>query len=104
MRLRTGVLGVTVATMFVPCPSVGPPVLASEATDQIRAAIDQMYRLVAPGSTAETREAVRKAADRMFDWAAMAESSSGRIPPRSALTTRARASRDISQDEGTALV
>src|SRR5713101_5965670 len=55
----------------------GPPVLATEATDQLRAAIDQMYRLVATGSTAETREAVRKAADRMFDWAAMAEGALG---------------------------
>src|SRR5260370_9537309 len=72
MRLRMGVLGVTVATMFVIFPNGGPPVRASEATDQIRAAIDQMYRLVATGSTAETREAVRKAADRMLDWAAMA--------------------------------
>jgi len=72
-----GVLGVTVATMFVIVPYVGPPVLASEATDQIRAAIDQMYRLVATGSTAENREAVRKAADRMFDWAAMADGALG---------------------------
>ena len=36
-----GVLGVTVATMFVIFPNVGSPVLASEATDQIRAAIDK---------------------------------------------------------------
>jgi len=77
MRLRMGVLGVTVATMFVIFPNVGSRVRASEATDQIRAAIDQMYRLVATGSTAETREAVRKAADRMFDWAAMAEGALG---------------------------
>jgi phospholipid transport system substrate-binding protein len=75
MRLRMDVLGVTVATMFVICPNV---VLASEATDQIRSAIDEMYRFVATGSTAETREAVRKAADRMFDWAAMAEGALGR--------------------------
>jgi hypothetical protein len=77
MRLRMGVLGVTVATMFVIFPNVGPPVLASDATDQLRTAIEQMYRLVATGSTAETREAVRKAADRMFDWAAMAEGALG---------------------------
>ena len=77
MRLRMGVLGITVATMFVIFPTVGSPVRASDATDQIRTAIDQMYRLVATGSTAETREAVRKAADRMFDWAAMAEGALG---------------------------
>jgi len=77
MSLRMGVLGLTVATMFVIFPNVGPPVLASDATDQLRTAIEQMYRLVATGSTAETREAVRKAADRMFDWAAMAEGALG---------------------------
>src|SRR5260370_19294078 len=73
MRLRMGVLGITVATMLVIFPNVGSPVRASEAADQIRTAIDQMYRLVATGSTAETREAVRKAADRMVDCAAMSE-------------------------------
>jgi phospholipid transport system substrate-binding protein len=37
-----------------------------------------MYQLVArTGSTAENREAVRKAADGMFNWAAMAEGSLG---------------------------
>lgn len=78
MRLRTCVLGVAVATMFVVLPNVGRPVLASEATDQIRTHIDQMYRLVAKtGSTGENREAVRKAADRMFNWAAMAEGALG---------------------------
>jgi len=66
-----------VATMLV-SPNVDRPVLASEATDQVRTHIDQMYQLVArTGSTAENREAVRKAADRMFDWAAMAEGSLG---------------------------
>jgi phospholipid transport system substrate-binding protein len=71
------VLGVAIATMFVVFPNVGRPVLASEATDQIRTEIDQMYRLAATGSTAEHREAVRKAADRMFNWAAMAEGALG---------------------------
>src|SRR5260370_16600753 len=85
MSLRMGVLGLTVATMFVIFPNVGPPVLASDATDQLRTAIEQMYRLVATGSTAETREAVRKAADPMFDWAAIAHGALGqpslRRPP-----------------------
>src|SRR5260370_41899650 len=67
MRLRRCVLGVAVATMFVVSSNVGRPVVAGEATDQIRTHIDQMYHLVAKtGSTAESREAVQKLADRMF--------------------------------------
>src|SRR5216683_3837115 len=36
MRLRGCVLGVAVATMFVVLPNLGRPVVAGEATDQIR--------------------------------------------------------------------
>lgn len=49
-----------------------------------------MYHLVAKtGSTAESREAVRKLADRMFNWIAMAEGALGqhwreRTPPERA--------------------
>jgi len=82
MRLSRSALGATVVTMLVVTmlisPNVGRPILASEATDQIRTHIDHMYQLVArTGSTAENREAVRKAADGMFNWAAMAEGSLG---------------------------
>lgn len=74
MRLVTMLL---LVTMLV-APSVVRPVVAGEATDQIRTHIDQMYQRVARGgSTADNREAVRKAADRMFDWSAMAEGSLG---------------------------
>jgi len=90
MRLRRCVLGVAVVTMFVVFSNVGRPVVAGEATDQIRTHIDQMYHLVAKtGSTAESREAVRKLADRMFNWIAMAEGTLGqhwreRTPPERA--------------------
>jgi phospholipid transport system substrate-binding protein len=82
MRLSRSALGATVVTMLavmmLVSPRVDRPALASEATDQVRAHIDQMYQLVArTGSTTENREAVRKAADRMFDWAAMAEGALG---------------------------
>ncbi len=78
MRLRGCVLGVAVATMFVVLPNLGCPVVAGEATDHIRTHIDQMYQLVAKtGSTAESREAVQKVADRMFNWNAMAEGALG---------------------------
>jgi phospholipid transport system substrate-binding protein len=82
MRLSRSALSATVVTMLVVTmlvsPNVDRPVLASEPTDQVRTHIDQMYQLVArTGSTAENREAVRKAADRMFNWAAMAEGALG---------------------------
>ena len=78
MRLRGCVLGVAVATMLVVLPNLGCPVVAGEATDHIRTHIDQMYHLVAKiGSTAESREAVQKLADRMFNWNAMAEGALG---------------------------
>jgi phospholipid transport system substrate-binding protein len=90
MRLRGCVLGVAVATMFVVLPNLGRPVVAGEATDHIRTHIDQMYQLVAKtGSTAESRGAVQKLADRMFNWNAMAEGALGphwreRTPPERA--------------------
>ena len=74
MRLRGCVLVAAVATMLVVLPNLGCPAAAGEATDHIRTHIDQMYQLVAKtGSTAESREAVQKLADRMFNWNAMAE-------------------------------
>jgi phospholipid transport system substrate-binding protein len=82
MRFSRSALSDTVVTMLVVTilvsPDVARPALASEPTDQIRTHIDQMYQLVArTGSTAENREAVRKAADRMFNWTAMAEGALG---------------------------
>jgi phospholipid transport system substrate-binding protein len=78
MGLRRSALRVAVMTVLVVFPNLGRPVLAGEATDQIRTHIDQMYHLVArTGSTAESREAVRKLADRMFNWIAMAEGALG---------------------------
>ena len=54
------------------------PVLAGPATDQIRVHIDQMYRLMAKaGSASEGPSPVRKIADQMFDWPAMAEGALG---------------------------
>jgi len=51
---------------------------AGEATDQLRADIDELYRSVnataTPPSSA-ARAAARPIVDRMFDWAAMAEAS-----------------------------
>lgn len=58
--------------------ALGRPVLAGEATDQIRTHIDEIYRLVArTGSTSEGQETVRKVADRMFNWLAMAQGALG---------------------------
>jgi phospholipid transport system substrate-binding protein len=78
MKSRGLTLGLTVATMSVILCASGRPAVGGEATDQVRAHIDQMYRLVGKtGSTSEGREAVRKAADRMFDWLAMARGALG---------------------------
>lgn len=79
MRLRGVALGLTVAMMIgmLSC-ALARPAVASEATQQIRTHIDQMYRLVVKtGSTSEGPEAVRKVADRMFDWPAMAQGALG---------------------------
>jgi phospholipid transport system substrate-binding protein len=78
MRRRGIVLGLTIAAMCLIGPGLEYPAAAGEATDQIRTHIEQMYRLVAQtGSTAESRAAVRKLADQMFNWVAMAEAALG---------------------------
>ena len=71
-------LGRAVAMMCVVLCALARPVFAGEATDQIRTHIDQMYRLVAKtGSTSEGQETVRKLADQMFNWLAMAQGALG---------------------------
>jgi phospholipid transport system substrate-binding protein len=71
-------LGRTVAVMSVLLCALGRPVVAGEATDQIRTHIDQIYRVVArAGSGSEGQETVRKVADRMFNWLAMAQGALG---------------------------
>ena len=78
MRLRGFVFALPIAMMLVVVSALAGPVVADEATDQIRVHIDQMYRLVAKtGSTPEGQGAVRKVADRMFDWLAMARGALG---------------------------
>ncbi len=79
MKLRgVIILSLTVSTMAVVLCASGRPAVAGEATEQIRAHIDQIYRLVAKtGSSFGGQEAVRKVADRMFDWLAMAQGALG---------------------------
>ncbi len=67
-----------VALICVVLWGTGHPALAGPATDRIRTQIEQMYRLVADaGSAPGGPSPVRKIADQMFDWAAMAEGALG---------------------------
>lgn len=78
MRLRGVALGLAVAMTSAVLCALGGPVVAGEATNQVRTHIDQMYQLVAKtGSRSEGQEAVRKVADGMFDWPAMAQGALG---------------------------
>ena len=78
MRLRRFGFALPVAMISVVLSALGGPVAAGKATDQLRAHIDQMYRAVAKtGSTSEGHEAVRKVADQMFNWPAMARGALG---------------------------
>jgi len=78
MRPRGFALGLAITMMSAVLWALGGPVAAGEATDQIRSHIDQMYRLVAQtGSASEGQEAVRKVADLMFNWLAMAQGALG---------------------------
>jgi phospholipid transport system substrate-binding protein len=78
MRPRGFALGLAITMMSAVLWALGGPVAAGEATDQIRSHIDQMYRLVAQtGSAAEGQETVRKVADPMFNWLAMAQGALG---------------------------
>jgi phospholipid transport system substrate-binding protein len=78
MRPRGFTLGLAITMMSAVLWALGGPVAAGEATDQIRSHIDQMYRLVAQtGSASEGQEAVRKVADLMFNWLAMAQGALG---------------------------
>jgi len=71
-------LGLAVTMMSVLLCPFGGPLVAGEATDQVRTHIDQMYRLVAKtGPTSERQEAVWKVADRTFNWDAMAQGALG---------------------------
>jgi phospholipid transport system substrate-binding protein len=78
MRPRGFALGLAITMMSAVLGALGGPVAAGEATDQIRSHIDQMYGLVAQtGSASEGQEAVRKVADLMFNWLAMAQGALG---------------------------
>jgi len=48
---------------------------AGEATDQLRANIDELYRTVNTDAGGDAKAAARPLVDRMFDWTAMAETT-----------------------------
>jgi phospholipid transport system substrate-binding protein len=77
----SGVLRAVVATLLM-CFSSGPSAAVSGGpTAQIRGHVDEMYRLVSNASersAADGQAAVRKVADRMFDWSEMARGALGK--------------------------
>ena len=76
----SGVSLAVVATLM--CFSSGPSAAVSGGpTAQIRGPVAEMYRLVSnasEGSGADSQAAVRKVADRMFDWPEMARGALGK--------------------------
>jgi len=75
----SGVALAVAATLLV-CVSGHSAAVSGGPTDQIRGHVDEMYRLVSnasdPASGSQT--AVRKVADRMFDWPEMARGALGK--------------------------
>jgi len=75
-RVRTGVLAIAAVSMLL----LGEPraAMAGEPTDQIRAHITVMYGAVGASASAPSgMGSVRKVADQMFDWRAMAREALG---------------------------
>ena len=78
VRARTGVLAIAAASVLL----LGEPraAMAGEPTDQIRAHITVMYGAVGASASAPSPSgmgSVRKVADQMFDWRAMAREALG---------------------------
>jgi phospholipid transport system substrate-binding protein len=75
---RAGVLALSTVSMLL----LGNPgtARAGEPTDQIRAHIGAMYTVQGPDASAPSQarmDSVRKVADQMFDWSAMAREALG---------------------------
>ena len=78
VRARTGILAIAAASVLL----LGEPraAMAGEPTDQIRAHITVMYGAVGASASAPSPSgmgSVRKVADQMFDWRAMAREALG---------------------------
>ena len=73
-------VSVAVAAALVVCFSGQSGAVAGGPTEQIRGHVDEMYRLVSNASerSAADQAAVRKVADRMFDWPGMARGALGK--------------------------
>jgi phospholipid transport system substrate-binding protein len=73
-------VALSVAATLLVCVSGHSAAVSGGPTDQIRGHVDEMYRLVSnasdPASGSQT--AVRKVADRMFDWPEMARGALGK--------------------------
>ena len=77
-RARTGVLAIAAVSVLL--LGEPPAAMAGEPTDQIRAHIAVMYGAVGASASAPSPSgmgSVRKVADQMFDWRAMAREALG---------------------------
>jgi phospholipid transport system substrate-binding protein len=73
-------VALAVAAILVACFSAHSAAVSGGPTDQIRGHVDEMYRLVSNASersASDSQAAVRKVADRMFDWTEMARGALG---------------------------
>ena len=77
-RARTGVLAIAAVSVLL--LGEPPAAMAGEPTDQVRAHITVMYGAVGASASAPSPSgmgSVRKVADQMFDWRAMAREALG---------------------------
>ena len=74
-------VALAVAVTLLVCFSGHSAAASGGPTDQIRGHVDEMYRLASNASersASDSQAAVRKVADRMFDWPEMAKGALGK--------------------------
>ncbi len=80
--MKTSGVSLAVAATLLVCFSGPSAAVSGGPTDQIRGHVDEMYRLVSSASSersaSDSQAAVRKVADRMFDWPEMARGALGK--------------------------
>lgn len=80
--MKTSGVSLAVAATLLMCFSGPSAAVSGGPTDQIRGHVDEMYRLVSSASSersaSDSQAAVRKVADRMFDWPEMARGALGK--------------------------
>jgi len=79
VTMKTRGVSLAAAATLLVCLSGISTAVSGGPTDQIRGHVDEMYQLVSSERSASERQAaVRKIADRMFDWPEMARGALGK--------------------------